>query len=180
MIGPSFSRTSWTVRSSKDFPSFFAVWYRMYAFVITISAPNFSAMSAGGIRILFGFTTGIRVGVWTTPCRVSGMPRRWRPSPPGLLPTVRVLKTTFIHIPWVGYPTEARLWREGFRTWDDFLDGEPRLRAGRERARAIRAEVERSRSRLEHGDYRYFARRLSPRDQWRGPGGWGDRATYLG
>ena len=90
-----------------------------------------------------------------------------------------MLRNTFIHIPWVGYPTEARLWREGFRTWDDFLDGEPRLRAGRERARAIRAEVERSRSRLEHGDYRYFARRLSPRDQWRALGEWGDRAMYL-
>ncbi len=90
-----------------------------------------------------------------------------------------MLKNTFVHVPWVGYPTEARLWREGFRTWDDFLDGEPRLRAGRERCRAIRQEVERSRTRLEEGDYRYFARRLSPRDQWRALGEWGDRAVYL-
>src|SRR2546422_10855235 len=88
-----------------------------------------------------------------------------------------MLRSTFIHAPGVGYPTEARLWREGFRTWDEFLENSPRLRVGRERTRAIHREIERSRSRLRAGDYRYFARRLKPRDQWRATGGGGDKAV---
>jgi uncharacterized protein len=90
-----------------------------------------------------------------------------------------MLQNTFVHAPWVGYPSEVRLWREGCRTWDDFLDGNPRLRVGPERLRAIRQEIERSRSRLRAGDFRYFARRLRPRDQWRAIGEWGDRAVFL-
>src|SRR2546422_9701046 len=90
-----------------------------------------------------------------------------------------MLRSTFIHAPGVGYPTEARLWREGFRTWDEFLENSPRLRVGRERTRAIHQEIERSRSRLRAGDYRYFARRLKPRDQWRAIGEWGSKAVFL-
>jgi len=90
-----------------------------------------------------------------------------------------MIRNTFVHVPWVSYPTEARLWREGFRTWDDFLDGEPRLRVGAKRAKAVRDEVERSRSRMGDGDYRYFARRLHTKDQWRALGEWGDRAAFL-
>ncbi len=90
-----------------------------------------------------------------------------------------MLRNTFVHAPGIGYPTEARLWREGFRTWDDFLEGEPRLRIGAERTRAVRKEIELSRSRLAAGDHRFFARRLDPGDQWRALGDWGDRAAYL-
>ncbi|TLZ57083.1 MAG: exonuclease [Methanobacteriota archaeon] len=90
-----------------------------------------------------------------------------------------MIRSTFVHAPWVGYPTESRLWREGVRTWDDFLERNPRLRVGTDRRRAIQQEVERSRSRLKAGDYRYFARRLKPRDQWRAIGEWGDRAMFL-
>src|SRR2546427_8136883 len=90
-----------------------------------------------------------------------------------------MLRSTFVCAPWVGYPTEARLWREGVRTWDEFIEGDPRLRVGPERRRAIRQEIERSRSRLRAGDYRYFARRLRPKDQWRAIGEWGDRAVFL-
>src|SRR2546427_12893263 len=91
-----------------------------------------------------------------------------------------MLRSTFVHAPWVGYPTEARLWREGVRTWDDFLSREPRLRVGRERRKEIQQEIERSRSRLKAGDYRYFARRLRPRDQWRAIGEGGRKACLWG
>ena len=90
-----------------------------------------------------------------------------------------MLQSTFVHAPWIGYRSEARLWREGLRTWDEFLDGDPQLRGGRERRKAARQEIERSRTRLRAGDYRYFARRLRPKDQWRAIGEWGDRAVFL-
>jgi len=99
--------------------------------------------------------------------------------PAARTPTSRMLQSTFVHAPWVGYPTEARLWRDGVRTWDDFLSQEPRLRVGHERRKAIQQEIERSHSRLKAGDYRYFARRLRPKDQWRAIGEWGDRAMFL-
>ena len=89
------------------------------------------------------------------------------------------MRSTFVHVPWVGYPTETRLWREGVRTWDDFLEKSPHLRVGAIRRKEIQQEVERSHSRLEAGDYRYFARRLRPRDAWRAIGEWGDRAAFL-
>ncbi|TLZ64973.1 MAG: exonuclease [Methanobacteriota archaeon] len=90
-----------------------------------------------------------------------------------------MLQSTFVHAPWIGYRLEARLWRDGIKTWDEFLDGDPRLYGGPERRKAIRLEIERSRSRLRAGDFRYFARRLRPRDQWRAIGEWGDRAVFL-
>lgn len=90
-----------------------------------------------------------------------------------------MLRSTFVHAPWIGYLTESRLWREGVRTWDDFLEATPRIRVGTDRRRAIHQEIERSRSRLEAGDYRYFAKRLRPRDAWRAIGEWGDRAVFL-
>src|SRR5207244_10868451 len=53
---------------------------RTLAFVLPISQPNLVAIAAGGIRNLFGFTTGIRAGVRTRPSRVSNTPRRPSPS----------------------------------------------------------------------------------------------------
>ena len=75
MIGPGNPRRAW-----RSTPSLSLDVYRMYAFVMTISAPNRCAISAGGIRTLFGFTTGIRAGVRTGPWRVSSTPNRASPS----------------------------------------------------------------------------------------------------
>ena len=55
-----------------------------------------------------------------------------------------MLQSTFVHAPWIGYRLEARLWRDGIKTWDEFLDGDPRLYGGPERRKAIRLEIERS------------------------------------
>lgn len=90
-----------------------------------------------------------------------------------------MLRSTFIHAPGVGYTTESRLWHTGFRTWDAFLAGRPRVRLGDQRLRVVRTEIERSLDRLREGNYRYFARRLRPRDAWRALREFGDRAAFL-
>ena len=90
-----------------------------------------------------------------------------------------MLRSTFIHAPGVGYTTESRLWDTGFRTWDAFLAGRPRVRLGDQRLRVVRTEIERSLDRLREGNYRYFARRLRPRDAWRALREFGDRAAFL-
>nr|QNO50054.1 hypothetical protein LAFMFFPE_00006 [Methanosarcinales archaeon ANME-2c ERB4] len=45
----------------------------IYALVITISAPNFVSSDAG-IICMFGFTTGMTVGVSILPCLVCNLP----------------------------------------------------------------------------------------------------------
>src|SRR5437879_4999655 len=80
MIGPWYWRRSWTAESSTDRSPFCTTRQSAYAFVITISAPNFEAISAGGIRTLFGLITGMRAGVRTGPWGVTNRPRRPSPS----------------------------------------------------------------------------------------------------
>ena len=32
-----------------------------------------------------------------------------------------MLKSTFVHIPGVGYALEQRIWAAGIKTWDDYI-----------------------------------------------------------
>jgi uncharacterized protein YprB with RNaseH-like and TPR domain len=79
-----------------------------------------------------------------------------------------MLEKTFVHIPGVGYTTEQRLWARGIGSWYDALEhvGTPgslsaaRWGLGQDHCRE-------SLGSLQAGDYRYFARALAGRDQWR-------------
>src|SRR5207247_8985936 len=89
--------------------------------------------------------------------------RRWGGLP---APASRMIRETFVHIDGVGYRTEARLWRSGVRTWDDFsATGRP-PRIGPRLAKRMEDEIERSQQALRSGRHRYFARKLPSRDQW--------------
>jgi uncharacterized protein YprB with RNaseH-like and TPR domain len=73
-----------------------------------------------------------------------------------------LLTRTFVHLPGVGYATEARWWREGITDWDAFLAA-----SGTLQAESRRCLIDESRERLATGDHRYFARMLARRDHWR-------------
>lgn len=76
-----------------------------------------------------------------------------------------MLKRTFIHLPKVGPVTEARFWREGIRTWEDFLGASRVPGLNRQRFIGLRAGLEES---LEHvEDPGYFTRRLPSGETWR-------------
>jgi uncharacterized protein YprB with RNaseH-like and TPR domain len=77
-----------------------------------------------------------------------------------------MLENTFCHLPGIGSGGEALLWREGIRTWGDFLSRDdaslPHPRFSR-----VRAELHRCRERLDRGDILFFSRQLPAREQWR-------------
>ena len=76
-----------------------------------------------------------------------------------------MLNRTFVHLPGVGLHTEARFWRLGLATWEDFLAAPQVVGVGPERLAGLKAGVAES---LEHaGRLRYFASRLPGSEHWR-------------
>jgi uncharacterized protein len=97
-----------------------------------------------------------------------------------------MLTRTFVHLPGVGYATEAKWWRAGVADWAAFLESayahpgaEARRLAGAARLTAMAERVSESQERLSAGDHRYFARELAGRDHWRAFPEFGERAAYL-
>ncbi len=77
-----------------------------------------------------------------------------------------MLTRTFVHIPGIGPKTEKGLWNRGIQTWDDWKK-EKAMRFGLGRSREIDAYLEASRTYLEKGDPRFFARRMPAPLMWR-------------
>lgn len=90
-----------------------------------------------------------------------------------------VLRSTFLHIPGVGYRTEEKLWRAGVRSWDDFRASKDEARLPRLRGRRIEEELERSEAALTRGRYRYFAANLPSREHWRALPDFRDAIAFL-
>ncbi|HVZ42148.1 MAG TPA: ribonuclease H-like domain-containing protein [Candidatus Kapabacteria bacterium] len=89
-----------------------------------------------------------------------------------------MLRNTFCHIPGIGLRTEQKLWEEGIRTWDDYLEmGGLALRGAR--GAAVTGGLERSIEALDEGDIGFFAESLPASESWRLFGEFGGRAAYL-
>jgi len=78
-----------------------------------------------------------------------------------------MLKNTFLHVPRIGEKTEERLWRHGFLSWQDFIDGcnscpIPTLTPG-----TVVNHLEESIRALACQNARYFEERLHASDAWR-------------
>ena len=88
-----------------------------------------------------------------------------------------MLKKTFLHLPGVGYRTEAQFWRRGLLTWEDFLAA-PRVPGlGWERLDQLKAGLDES---LEHQENpAYFAARLHAAEHWRLFRNFRPRTAYL-
>jgi hypothetical protein len=88
-----------------------------------------------------------------------------------------MLKRTFIHLPKVGPVTEARFWRQGLHTWEDFLKASRVPGLHQERLIRLRLGLEES---LEHvDDPGYFTTRLPSGEAWRLFQQFRTRAAYL-
>jgi uncharacterized protein YprB with RNaseH-like and TPR domain len=90
-----------------------------------------------------------------------------------------MLRNTFVHIQGVGYLTEARLWRSGIRTWDDFSPNLRSFRISSRLAERIGNELARSADALHRRKHRYFAQGLPSRDQWRAWSEFRDDVAFL-
>jgi uncharacterized protein YprB with RNaseH-like and TPR domain len=88
-----------------------------------------------------------------------------------------VLNRTFVHLPGVGLHTEARFWRLGLATWEDFLAAPTVVGVGAERLAWFKAQLAESREHLGH--LRYFASRLPGSEHWRLFRQFKGRAAYL-
>src|SRR5579871_4499975 len=78
-----------------------------------------------------------------------------------------MLRSTFCHLPGVGPVSEAALWRDGCRTWEDFFEGRGTEALSEDRRTGWASELRRSHAALERRDAGYFAARLPPGEIWR-------------
>ncbi len=88
-----------------------------------------------------------------------------------------MLKRTFIHLPGVGRRTEAHFWRQGFATWEDFLEAQWVAGLSRERVSRLKDQLRESVAQVD--DAGYFATRLETGDHWRLFRHFRQRAAYL-
>ncbi len=80
-----------------------------------------------------------------------------------------MLQHTFVHLPGIGTKTELALWKKGIHTWEVFCceDGCRLAPFGRTKYESLRNRLDECRTMLCHGDPRYFAGALSPKNLWR-------------
>jgi uncharacterized protein len=87
-----------------------------------------------------------------------------------------MLHHTFIHIQGIGEKTERHLWRNGIRTWDDYLGRSP-LVFPKGKDGFIREELENSITHLDQVGF--FAERLPSFESWRLYDSFKSRTVYL-
>ncbi|MHB1000290.1 MAG: ribonuclease H-like domain-containing protein [Armatimonadota bacterium] len=92
-----------------------------------------------------------------------------------------MLKSTFIHVPGIGYSTECKIWSLGALTWDDYLDMHSDIKLPAGKKSLILPRVEESVKKLSEDDYAYFSRVLPSKDHWRAVSSFGAKGdiAYL-
>ena len=74
-----------------------------------------------------------------------------------------MLRNTFLHIPYIGFTTERRLWLEGILNWEDILTGD--LKATK--YKQLYSPISQSEQKLRKKDALFFTQRLHPDQHWR-------------
>lgn len=108
-----------------------------------------------------------------------------------------LLQSTFLHLPGVGPRTESRLWRNGFKCWNDLwssleagtsvsevLSGRRQQNlfdsgGGSSKSIAWIDAIDQSKLALTKGEYSFFCENLKPSDHWRMLPDLANEATYL-
>lgn len=88
-----------------------------------------------------------------------------------------MLKHTFIHLPGIGERREGHFWRQGLRTWEDFLAAGLVRGLSREHFRRLQRALEESLA--QEDNPAYFAARLPAVQHWRLFRKFRRRAAYL-
>jgi uncharacterized protein len=90
-----------------------------------------------------------------------------------------VLRATFLHLPGVGPVTEATLWRDGIRDWQDLLQRPDALGVHEPMQLRLRRELVASEQALRDGDAAWFGRRLPDAEHWRVYSRFAGRTAFL-
>ena len=78
-----------------------------------------------------------------------------------------MLENTFLFLPKIGYGTEKRLWMDGIRHWDDFLQNDTIPRISPERKGFYDDEIRKAEESVKRYDTSYFNKTLPRREHWR-------------
>ena len=74
-----------------------------------------------------------------------------------------MLKNSYIHIPYVGYITEKRIWSSGVKDWDSF----DKVKLPSFRKKHIKKFVDLSIENLKNGNYSFFSSLMPKHEHWR-------------
>ncbi|MCE8423301.1 MAG: ribonuclease H-like domain-containing protein [Candidatus Methanoperedens sp.] len=90
-----------------------------------------------------------------------------------------MLKNTYIHIPSIGQSTERRIWGCGIKDWEDFVKNHNQIKLPKNKERLLFSGVEESIGQLSSRNHLFFARRLSPSQQWRAYRDFREKTAYV-
>jgi len=89
-----------------------------------------------------------------------------------------MIPNSFCHLPGVGLRSEQRLWDDGVRSWETYLEMGERAARGR-KGRSLVEHIHASIGALDDRDARYFADGLPSGEQWRLFGEFRRKVAYL-
>jgi len=78
-----------------------------------------------------------------------------------------MLNNTYIHIPGVGKSLEQKIWAQGIRTWEEFLEMEDKISIPSARKARISEEIRKSSAHLAAKDCCFFSQCLPSAEHWR-------------
>lgn len=96
------------------------------------------------------------------------------------MPDAQLLRRSFLHLPGINAPEEARLWAEGISDWKDLIRHIPvQLDLYRKRGNALQSAVEASEEALAGRDIAFFAKRLPKRELYRVAASFPESCVFL-
>lgn len=90
-----------------------------------------------------------------------------------------MLNNTYIHIQGVGKSLERKIWAQGIRTWEEFLELEDTIPIPSARKSIISEEIRRSSAHLEAKDCSFFSQCLPSAEHWRAYPLFSDSAAFF-
>src|SRR5690606_25509285 len=90
-----------------------------------------------------------------------------------------MLNNTYIHVPGVGKSLEQKIWAQGIRTWEEFLELEDTIPIPSVRKARISEEIRISSAHLAAKDCHFFSQRLPSTEHWRAYPLFSDSAAFF-
>jgi uncharacterized protein YprB with RNaseH-like and TPR domain len=90
-----------------------------------------------------------------------------------------MLKNTFLHVPRIGRRTENKLWRNGYLSWEDYIQRCDSCPLATLNPDSVVGYLLESSQALEHEDARYFSEAMSSGDGWRLYADFRDKTAFV-
>lgn len=90
-----------------------------------------------------------------------------------------MLTSTYIHMPSIGSTIEKRIWANGIRTWDEFMDRKDELLISAPKKSMIVNGIQDSAESLQSKDFEFFAKSLPTAEHWRAFREFSDKVAYV-